>query len=125
VSVTLTIAPAGRATGCGMCFRFDLCITYYSGRSNGVPFLWKFFCTTDRFAVTRLWSHPPHIFEDVANKIVRHVAKACMFGNSKLLQRHDSVHLSSFYTDYSFSSLLHALHSCFSFLSHTFTGHYK
>jgi len=31
-------------------------------------------------------------------------ATACIFSNSKKLQRHDSVHLSSVYTDYSFSS---------------------
>jgi len=31
------------ATGYCMCFWLDLCIPSYSGRSNGEPFLWKFF----------------------------------------------------------------------------------
>ena len=37
------------------------------------------------------------------------ISIACVFGNSKQLQRHNSVHLSSVYTDYSFSSFFTAL----------------
>jgi len=35
------------------CFPFELCIQSYSGRSNGVPSLQRFFRTTYRFATTR------------------------------------------------------------------------
>jgi len=45
-----------------MCFQFDLCMPSYSGRSNGVPFVQRFLCTTYRFAVTRLGSHSPTPF---------------------------------------------------------------
>jgi len=39
-------------------------------------------------------------------------ATACISGNSKQLQRHDSVHLSSVYADYSFS-IFNFKHFCF------------
>jgi len=52
-------------------FEFDLCIPSYSGKSNSVPVLRKFFVRLT--VITRLWSHLLHIFEDVANKIVRQV----------------------------------------------------
>jgi len=38
-----------------------------------------------------------------------YVSTSCIFRNSKQLQRHDSVHLSSVYTDYSFYSLQFAV----------------
>jgi len=62
---TLTIALRWQSYRIRHAFSFELLYIPSYRRSNGVPFLRKFFCTTYRFAATRLWSHPPHIFEDV------------------------------------------------------------
>jgi len=61
------------ATDHAICFSFELCSPRYSGRSDGVYCLRRFFCMNCRFVVTRLLNNLPCFrnFDDVTNTVTR------------------------------------------------------